>query len=71
MIPSRGGYPYMNIAKQYGVNYTDVLLVADWLTYERELPGAIAATGRLPGACHADIVAMRDEYRVIQREGWA
>lgn len=70
MTPTRGGFPYFQIAKQYGVDYTDVLLVADHYTHQRGRLRAVDAMTRLQPAVIEDIGRMVDEFRTIQREGW-
>jgi hypothetical protein len=57
-------YPYVDIARRYDLNYSDVLAVAHYLTHGGPMP--TKAVEAIPGRAHGDIVAARDYFRAVQ-----
>lgn len=60
-------YPFLRIAKRFDVDYSDVLLAADFATHQaRELPGADGAIQNLPTAVLHEIgraVGVQEQIR--------
>jgi len=68
-------YPYLQIARIHGVDYSDVLKVVDVRTHGRHAPDVSEAWGRLrscpdPDRLLHDVELAVAEFAVIRREGW-
>ena len=82
MKPKNGSYPYLRIAKEFNLDYGDVLLANEWCAGEE--------TGQPHRICVKEAVARvrakldntqmlalgkalkeaRDEFAIIRKEGW-
>ena len=82
MKPKNGSYPYLRIAKEFNLDYGDVLLINEWYAcLETDQPLRVCvkeAYGRVSNALPIEtrmrletrLKYQRDEFKTIQQEGW-
>lgn len=80
MKPKNGSYPYLRIAKRFGLDYGDVLLSADHIAHpERSVvayqsPARLRIAEKLSEKDYFDFYkvmeATVEEFEIIRKEGW-
>lgn len=63
----KSGYPFLRIAQKYGVDYSDVLAVADSIQHGRENKGRPIQDHLFPAAMFDDIFEACSHFLGIQK----